>query len=328
MLNAGLLVGCLPLGPFFQRGGLALLMIMVSIIGPAILPLVLFGTRRMGVAPVGWSWQDPLGTLLMLAMTFWLPYALSVLILAPPRSNRFLPFRLTMMVLWLAGMAATLFEYLAGGGSNRQYLDLWLMGGTLVLLFFLQVSECMSDSLSPRVRQRVPRSFLGRLLAFPFFTGGINGTVWVLLLFAGYGLFLTLFQFGVWVDGEFRETLGMVLYAMCYILTASWLSRRLPERWRQGAATPWLLTLYFVAAAAFIPALYDILQERHNLSFKPEIEFGNLFFAFRWQGEYAMPHIRMAAAWFTVLAVPTLIRTLKAFEQFQRSSEEAARPQP
>lgn len=328
MLNAALLVGCLPLGPLFQRGGLALVAMGVFMIGPAISQMVVFGVRYGGMGSGGWDWRESLAMTFMMVASFWVPYALAVLILSPPRSNRFLPFRLTLTVLWLVGLATAGIEHYVMGGSSQNFLGLWVISGTPVLLFFLQVSEGMSDSLSPRVRQRVPRSFPGRLLAFPFFTGGINGTVWALLLLAGYALFLVFGIADVWTDDEFHQVVATVLYALCYILTAGWISRRLPEQWRKGAATPWLLTFYFVAAAAFIPAAYDVLRENYELAFKPKIEFGNLFFAFRGQAEYAMLHASIAGCWFVLLGVPTLLRTMTAFERFQRSSEEAARPQP
>jgi len=330
LLGGAILLGCLPLGPVFRRGGIAVVVMLFWVL-PA--GLSLFGAifSPMGRASFSWGtwgWWQTAGLAILIVIGVLLPYATSVLLLSPPRSNRFLPFRLTLTGIWLAGLMALMVGMFVHGTVSDELLALWVMPGTWLLLLLVQISECMADIPSYRTLRRVPRSFLGRVVAFPFFTGGVQGTVWALVLLLGYAGSAMLLDPDVWLNRGPRNFAITMLYALCYILTARLISRRLPESVRQGAGTPWLLTLYMAAAAALLPTVLDIMRENRTISFHAEVEPGNLFAMFREQSGYWEVHAIAGGAWLGLVLLLNLPRLLAAFAAFRRPPEEAAETQP
>lgn len=329
MLIGGILLGCLPLGPLFRRGGVAFMAIFIWVF-LSVVPLVsslVFGVGHHGGGPsLSWDWQTKSAVALAAVAGFLIPYSLSVLMLSHARSNRFLPFRLTMTGIWLACMAVFGAQvYASAGGIDDIVVPLWFVPGMLLLLVLLQVSECMGDIPGPRVLRHAPRSFLGRLVGFPFFTGGIQGTVWALLLLAGYGVAALLLGPELWVDDEGYGCTAIIFgYAVCYILTARLISARLPLSLRQGAGTPWLITLYMVATAAFVPVIVDTLRENHTVDFDLGAEPGNLFAMFRSSDHHLDLHMLVVGIWLSAVLLLNLPRLYRAFVAFQRPPEEAA----
>lgn len=331
LLQAGaILVGCLSLGPVFRRGGIAMAVMAFWLLamGSGLFRFIFFSIGRMGFSSGAWGWWRAAGLANLVVIGVLLPYTTSVLLLSPPRSNRFLPFRLTLTGIWLAGLMALVVGMLIHGTVSDEALASWVMPGTLLLLVLVQIGECMADIPSYRTLRRVPRSFFGRVVAFPFFTGGIQGTVWALALLLGYAGSATLLDPGVWLNRGPRSFAVTMLYALCYILTARLISHRLPESVRKGAGTPWLLTFYMAAAAALVPTVLDIMREKRTITFHADVEPGNLFAMFRGQSGYWEIHATVGVAWLAVALLLNLPRLFAAFAAFRRPPEEAASTRP
>jgi hypothetical protein len=250
-------------------------------------------------------------------------YATSVFILSPRYSNRFLPYRLTLTLLWAVGLGLVVLYAQRHGLAWGGVVALWLLPSNLLLLLMLQVGECTPDLTSRRVLGKVPRSFVGRLVCFPFYSGGANGMVWALgLLALGYGVleFVGRSARGHWRSDVFLVTFT---YAACYILTAGLVSRRFSEPARQGAAAPWLISLYFFAAAAMVPLFLDLLDENRKIVYDPDVEHGNVFCMFRGQREYVGTHLAVAIPWLILLLILNGPRLVSAFQRFRRPPEPA-----
>src|SRR5262249_20089154 len=103
-------------------------------------------------------------------------FALSVALIKPAVSNRALPVRLFITAAWLVtGVAAAI-----SGVIERTYLTLalWLSVFEIVFAVAIFVAVSERDELGRRVLRSVPRSWLGRSLAFFFFSGAANGVAW------------------------------------------------------------------------------------------------------------------------------------------------------
>ncbi len=328
-LSGAILLGCLPFGPLFRRGGIAFMVVFVWLslgVVPFMLRMGSRAFRHSGVTLSGWDWQEASTIAAILVCAFVVPYSLSILLLSHARSNRFFPFRLTMTGLWLASMAVVAAQvYISSGGVADVFLPLWFIPGMVFFLALLQVSESMEDVPGPRVLRHVPRSFLGRLASFPFFTGGIQGTVWALALLVGYGAMATLLDPEAWVQGKEYGCIAVIFgYAVCYILTARLISARLPLSLRQGAGTPWLITLYMVATAAFVPVLVDNMRDNRTISFDLGSEPGNLFAMFRGNEDHYELHLLVAGIWLGAVLLLNLPRLFRTFAAFRRPAEEVA----
>jgi hypothetical protein len=101
----------------------------------------------------------------------------AIVTIAPPASNRVLPFRLTVAVIYLGSLLICL-------NISTDYTS-WIYSWTIAvaLLMFMTVSE--RETWSPRIRRTLPKSFLFRIILFPFYTGAANSFVWLALLTIG-----------------------------------------------------------------------------------------------------------------------------------------------
>jgi len=102
---------------------------------------------------------------------------------APETANRMFPVRVGLTILFSAVMTAVLVVICVADNVNFPgwlgtlleflLLTLWLLVPYLFLVFI-----CERTELSNRQRQRIPVSFIGRLIVFPFYSGVAHAMVW------------------------------------------------------------------------------------------------------------------------------------------------------
>jgi hypothetical protein len=322
LLSLAVLLGCMPLGPLFRRGGIVMgLVVFYSFMtGISMFHHMARGRPlfRLG-GPLPAEFTIGASAIVLTVVLF--TYATAVLILSPRYSNRFLPYRLTLTFIWALGLGVGLLFFLNSGWSDDDFLYLWLVVSSMALVFMLQVAECSSDDPSQRTLGTVPQLLPGRLVSFPFYSGGANGVVWALgLLAASYTVVITVTT----ADRILESFLVTTMYAVCYILTAGLVSRRFSDDVRQGAAAPWLMSLYFFATAAMVPLFLDLLDENRKITYDPDVEYGNVFCMFRGQQDFVGRHLGIAIPWLVLLIILNGPRLISAFQHFRRPPEPTA----
>ncbi|MDR1924394.1 MAG: hypothetical protein LBQ66_08465 [Planctomycetaceae bacterium] len=167
----------------------------------------------------------------------------AIAMLSPQSSNKFMPLRILLMLVLLAGFIVSL---------TGVFLSPWYAGlikmeelcaVTLSIMIFMVV--CESDQWSPRIRRSLPKSLLLRVVIFPFYTGSACGLVWIMLL----SMMIVVFDLAVLfpVDGKSLITLAieghcslpfvLLGFSFNYNVTAMLLLKRSADKSRVKNAT-------------------------------------------------------------------------------------------
>jgi hypothetical protein len=137
-----------------------------------------------------------------------------------------------------------------GGGSSMEDLPIMLV--VFHYFFFLaliMISTCGRVQWGLRLKRTIPRNIIFRCLLFPFYSGAINGIVWLIgiatVLLCSYFLALSFYAGG----GRISDTYDALIYSgtwaiMTYAFCTLAMMIRMKLLWRQ--LTPehtWLLAL-------------------------------------------------------------------------------------
>lgn len=175
-----------------------------------VLPSASLSVLNMGGSREFWGLLAG-GTVLTATILFVL-FLLALVRFAPETSNRMLPMRVGMTSLAVTTMllcgvckycefSSSLSPILSGINSFVTMLGYfcWYM-----LPFLFLICICERDRLSLRIRRTVPRSLVGRVLAFPFYTGAAGALIWCLLITVGILLFGVVLGNGFYGSPESR----------------------------------------------------------------------------------------------------------------------------
>lgn len=207
----------------------------------------------MGLASVSGAW------LALVLLVFFLAVAL----VSPAASNRALPVRVYITVMWLGTLV--LFTSWCVWSSATEPLVIWVTGALVLLVCAAVVSVSEREEPGPRLRRSIPRRAWLRLPAFFFYSGAGGGLVWVGLLMlltvlVAWGLtsYLdeTLFGGSSWGDAFDDEWAGrtgaMLAWWMGYLLAGVLLSRRL-IRFKQGDTATGVIGLLLMTLGSLVP---------------------------------------------------------------------------
>jgi hypothetical protein len=151
----------------------------ISIFGLGMISIFVFSPHRF-FSFTSLTWFEHLIPFFVAGAVFAVFLAGAIATIAPPASNRLLPLRLTITIIYLGSFLICLNFPL----GNLSWIHSWIIA--LIILLFMVISE--HETWSPRIRRTLPKSFLLRIILFPFYTGSANGFVWLALL--GFGIFL------------------------------------------------------------------------------------------------------------------------------------------
>jgi hypothetical protein len=196
-------------------------------------------------------------TVFCLVCTGWM-FGIATAMLAPPSAERARGLRLYGVIMMgiSAGVAV-----LGGGGSD--IWQVWMIGWGIVAALGFAIATSGPEQPSPRVRKKIPRSLVGRFLAFPFTSGAAGGMLWAAGILAGSLLGTALLgrAFGsrARLGGAMEELGTFVLYCAAYALTAVLLRRTLLRRRVPPERTWVVLVLLLALGGAVIPVLALVL---------------------------------------------------------------------
>jgi hypothetical protein len=109
----------------------------------------------------------------------------SVTLISPASSNRILPVRLYLLLLWvLMGVGLFLTSYHYKPSLHLGPIAFWVFGACTLVCIQFTISICERERWGPRMARAIPRSPLLRLPAFLLYTGSAGGILLSILLAA------------------------------------------------------------------------------------------------------------------------------------------------
>ena len=329
-IQCGILIGCIPANRIFKVilgvGWLVLtVVIFVTLLAATFAPGGLLHTG-IGSQLDSWRfWRSALAVLVGgLALIGGLAL-LSIALVSPFSTNRALPVRIFITVVWLlTGIGSVIW----GIGVND--LNPILVWTTLSILLcsiglFIAVSE--RERLGWRIRRTIPRRWPLRPLAFLFYSGDASGVAWSSLM-----IILTLLPAAVWLlvvphmqTGDNRETLGALaglgLYAFSYALGAASIRRRFLAHRVTGGYT-WIIALFLLGfTTTIVPLALFFLSGDWNKEWLTASPFGLLLFAN--EGRFVFNSVIIASVCAIFVGILNLPWFIWQFDDFRPPREKA-----
>jgi len=290
-----------------------LFMLAIGAIGMAI-AIISEGGIGTFVSGSGATITDVLGfifiALLLAAAVIWLSHSFASAMIAPPPSNRVLPVRISVSVCFVViSVTFAIFDRI---WSTSDGVLVAMIIGVFVFAFGMLLSICERERPGARVAAAIPRNPLGRILAFPFYTGSAGGVLWTL----GIGLITILLGVYYWFTDSDGDPLAYaatwMLYFYAYCITALLLRRTLFKNVFRSGHT-WLIALILVSLVSLITFFVsDIIFSSMNLNIN--LPYGNLGKLLAEQDE--RDHLAFALVWallMTLVWFPVAFKQMAAF---------------
>ena len=275
-----------------------------------LIPLVMssFAIMHSGVGTMMYGRAFWIGTLsfvgIGLAITG-LFFVLSVALISPPSTNRALPVRVYLTIIWLLGGLLSFGWVVQTGEGDRMFA--WTYPAFVLMMFALLGTISNSDEISLRVRRTIPRSGFKRALAFVFFNGAAGGLLWVAaILAATYGATEVVTS---QMPKRFTPAEGSIswfavtaAYAFAYALTALFIHRKFLQKRPPKIAG--VLAVLLAGGVAIVPSI--IMFFLNQLSWKSieGLQLGNIFNLFTLHEEDLRSyHLYFAFGWLLVMLV-------------------------
>ena len=313
-------LGCLPASrPFKILAGIFGIAVSIYSIGVALSYVFRFMSLGIGTTMGSRNfWSGTLTTTAVGAAVTGLFYVLAVALVSPASSNRALPVRIYVTVIWL--LTALLDVAWLGKTRHSDALGAWTIPVFILLLFSLVVVISNTDAMSNRVRRSIPRAPWKRFFAFLFYNGAAGGLVWVAVMMAGTFLFsyeiasLYPAYFARSAD-QFLALGAFAVYAFAYAMTALFVHRAFFRH--RPAKIAGLLAVFITAACALAPSIVlFFLNELTTFSIE-RLELGNVFniFVMRDDGRLIY-HFYFALCWLAVIAALNMRWFFKQIRNF------------
>jgi hypothetical protein len=207
----------------------------------------------------------------------------SIAMFSPPASNRIFPFRVLLTSVFAI---AIIFAFLnLFDNSLWSFTDNILIVESIsmvILPFLILLTACERVQWSTRIRRSLPKSLLGRILLFPFYTGAACGIVWIVLILSSILLMDLLL-----LDANRAESkpfywnrginflLGWVIFAFNYGMTAMLIRdsylKKFDSRWTI-IVTLILLVVFSLGSMLFYLILMIIINPSNGIM--PDILHG------------------------------------------------------
>jgi ABC-type transport system involved in multi-copper enzyme maturation permease subunit len=272
-------IACLPISKLFKillglAGFIALCFLLGAVMASS------FVLMASGVGAMLFThafWMNCLTFLAVVAALGGLFFVLAVALIAPPSANRALLPRLYLTLLCLLG------GVLAGAWARHvgeaDVIFTWVAPNDILLVAALVVCISNHDTLSWRVRRKIPRNGLKRLPAFLFYNGAAGGLLWVAGLTTLTFLELTVFFNLEGSDSTFDTYAGwyppMMLYLFAYALFALFLQRKFLSRRPPKLAG--VLAVFITALTALGTNIVLFFMNQLSLNSADHLQLGNAF---------------------------------------------------
>jgi hypothetical protein len=264
-------------------------------------------------------------------MLFWLlligfMYSLAVCSVSSAQSNRAVWPRFYAAGFWLIGLLFVIvLNLIAYRPLARAGREIWVVLSSIVFLSFLAASSGERSEYGKRLRRHIPRKPFFRTLAFPFFSGEVNGFIYSILFM---GLTILIFYFlprrTISDDEGIQALIGVTGYFTWYWLLAIWLKRRLRKKFPNINA--FLVMLFSVIFFTLAPMMLAWGVYRNTDLHRHEMApFLVLSFGFMWMHGYQMVGIIVSWALSVIgfcMQLPFFVKRISEFKPLEIGEKE------
>ena len=228
-------------------GGAAIFTIMMS--------NILFSPFRGSFSIVSASFYTPL-----IFTVFWFLgvvflYLLAVAAVTPKHANRAFWPRVCGAMLWGIGLITLVLFHIFGSRTDTKgMIRVGTVLALILFLGFLTVATGERAEYGKRLRRSIPQNRFLRFLAFPFFSGEVNGFVYSLIFLALTGLTLAVFSNYynfIYRDKWLMIVAGLAGYFVWYSLLSLQIKRMFKKRFPN--INSFLVTLFMIIIVTLIP---------------------------------------------------------------------------
>lgn len=196
----------------------------------------------------------------LIFMLFWLLmigffYILSVCAVSSTHANRAFWPRIYAAALWLIGLLFAGFSYIFSTRSiARDSGETWLVISTILFLAFMGVASGERSEYGNRIRKHIPRNRLLRIIAFPFFSGEVNGIIYAILFMTlTVGIFCLLPYRTKSLNDSIIIIVGLAGYFTWYSLLALQIKRIAARRFPN--LNSFLIMLFAIIIFTLLPTM-------------------------------------------------------------------------
>jgi len=228
---------------------------------------------------------------------------------APANTNRIMPFRIVYTIYLLATLVVA-YVFDVTFSASAYFFSVTLFVHYFFFLAFIVISACGRETWGLRLKRTIPKNGLLRLLVFPFYSGAINGYLWLI----GVGAVITWFYWMLcrkttygWLINDdipfYCATWALMVYAFSTI--AMFVRSRFLRRFFP-AETNWLLAL------ALFGAFYALYFTIRILLYYDASHYDNILLDYDTIGRTML----IATIWSivaTVLLIPWALRRVPHF---------------
>lgn len=271
-------LGCIPTTrPFKVLFGIIGVNFLIFCTGQVLTYVFRFMSMGIGSTMGGREfWIAMLTAVTIYAAVTGLFYVMAVAMVSPPSSNRALPVRAYITVVWLLTGLLTVGWVAMTGHSDA--INVWFYSFFYLLTLSLIVVVSNSDSLSNRVRRAIPQAPWKRFFAFLFFNGAAGGLLWAAAMLAATFLLSSrvssAYPAYLPARNEWLSQGAFAAYIFAYASLALFIHRTFFPR--RPAKITGLLAVFVIAVCALTPSIaLFFLNELTTFSIE-HLELGNI----------------------------------------------------
>jgi len=201
------------------------------------------------------SWHGHLFLMLFWLLIIGFFYILSVCAVSSTHANRAFWPRVYAAGFWLIGLLFVISLYIFSSISiAKNASQVWLIISTIVFLASMGVASGERSEYGNRLRKHIPRNKLLRIIAFPFFSGEVNGLIYsILFMTLTVGIFYLLPHYDIRRLDSIVTIVGLAGYFTWYSLLALQIKRMFARRFPN--LNSFLIMLFSVIIFTLIPMM-------------------------------------------------------------------------
>jgi hypothetical protein len=247
---------------------------------------------------------------------------MAVALISPPTSNRMLPVRRYIALVWLiSGIVA----YAYASYTSEEYMLLvWFIPAMVFLSGVILFGLGERSALSRRIIHSIPRRRLPRILAFPFYNGPASAMIFsmILMLISIVAVNLAAPSITSSIDSDFTDavfgTVCFSIYALAYGLAALTIWRKYLSRRLQPAVIG-VLACLLIAIGSMLPSIAALITNS-GVSWEPAWHVGNIFTV--WNSHYSTSHFAFSIMFAAIFLIINYTWIRKQISNFRPSSHE------
>ncbi|MDR2169348.1 MAG: hypothetical protein LBP59_04330 [Planctomycetaceae bacterium] len=201
----------------------------------------------------------------------------SIVMFSPPTSNRILPFRILLTLIFIISLLAACM-----GIFNEYSIEASLIGFKMVCMivapFLIIAITCERDQWSNRIRKNLPEPILHRIIIFPFYSGAACGIIWFFLFITAIFLIGAILIRNEPLESQFvfnngvSQSFGYTIFSYNYCVTAMLIRSRYFKKF----STAYVLLIAFILLLTFTLGSF-LLYLLFMVAVSANVNFPNLF---------------------------------------------------